>query len=119
MELNFTTEEANEYAGFFATNEIDLSMIPEITDPILRTIGIDKAGQWVYLYNYISDKKNICFSRIRILRLKQKPPVVQTPRRSPIASPRPVAVRKMIYSNFDVLHLLTIFRPQGVINIQM
>lgn len=45
MELNFTTEEANEYAGFFATNEIDLSMIPEITDPILRTIGIDKAGQ--------------------------------------------------------------------------
>ncbi|CAF5222576.1 unnamed protein product, partial [Rotaria magnacalcarata] len=33
IELKFTSEESNEYAGLFITNDIEISMIPELTDP--------------------------------------------------------------------------------------
>ncbi|CAF1295554.1 unnamed protein product [Rotaria magnacalcarata] len=71
IELKFTSEESNEYAGLFITNDIEISMIPELTDPILRSIGIDKAGH-----------------RIRILRLQTKPST-QTTTRSSVEPSRP------------------------------
>lgn len=61
IELKFTHDEANKYAGYFATNEIDLTMIPELTESVLRTIGIEKTGQYAYLINYILDQKKVCF----------------------------------------------------------
>ncbi|CAF1269877.1 unnamed protein product [Rotaria sordida] len=74
--LKFTEQEANEYTRLFVINQIVINMIPELTDAILQSIGIDKAGH-----------------RIRILRLQNKgiistsarsvkviPQVVNTPR---------------------------------------
>ena len=43
--LNFDEEETNKYARLFVENEIEINMIPELSDPILKSIGIEKAGQ--------------------------------------------------------------------------
>ncbi len=45
--LEFTQEEASEYARLFVSNEIETNMIPELNDGVLKSIGIEKAGQYV------------------------------------------------------------------------
>jgi hypothetical protein len=43
--LDFSQDEAVQYAKLFASNDVELSMIPELSDSILKAIGIEKAGQ--------------------------------------------------------------------------
>jgi hypothetical protein len=43
--LKFTQEEAGEYAGLFVANDVEMNMIPELNDGVLKSIGIEKAGQ--------------------------------------------------------------------------
>jgi len=43
--LNFTQDEAVEYAKLFVNNDVELNMIPELNDGVLKAIGIEKAGQ--------------------------------------------------------------------------
>jgi hypothetical protein len=43
--LNFTDEEATEYTKLFLVNEIEMSMIPELSDGTLKGVGIEKGGQ--------------------------------------------------------------------------
>ncbi|CAF1421853.1 unnamed protein product [Adineta steineri] len=57
MTLEFNQDEATEYAKLFVTNEVEINMIPELNDDLLKSIGIEKAGH-----------------RIRILRLQKKSP---------------------------------------------
>jgi hypothetical protein len=45
IELQFNQDEAVEYAKLFVNNEVELDMIPELNDGILKGIGIEKAGQ--------------------------------------------------------------------------
>jgi hypothetical protein len=47
--LNFYQEEAHEYAKLFVMNRMEFNMIPELDDNILKSIGIDKAGQSVWI----------------------------------------------------------------------
>jgi hypothetical protein len=47
ISLSFSQEEANEYAKLFVMNRMEFNMIPELDDNILKSIGIDKAGQSV------------------------------------------------------------------------
>ena len=43
--LAFTQDEAVGYTKLFVNNEIEIDMIPELNDGILKGIGIEKAGQ--------------------------------------------------------------------------
>jgi hypothetical protein len=43
--LEFTQVEAMEYAKLFVNNGVEISMIPELNDGLLKGIGIEKAGQ--------------------------------------------------------------------------
>jgi hypothetical protein len=43
--FEFSQDEAIEYAKLFVNNEIEIDMIPELNDDILKGIGIEKAGQ--------------------------------------------------------------------------
>ncbi len=43
--LNFSQDEAVEYAKLFVDNDIEIQMIPELNDGVLKIIGIEKAGQ--------------------------------------------------------------------------
>ena len=47
MLLNFYQDEAHEYSKLFAMNQMELNMIPKLDNNILKSIGIDKAGQSV------------------------------------------------------------------------
>ncbi|CAF1347335.1 unnamed protein product [Adineta steineri] len=74
MTLDFNQDEATEYAKLFVTNEVEMNMIPELNDDLLKSIGIEKAGH-----------------RIRILRLQKKSPPstpVTTPALSDVTIPR-------------------------------
>ncbi|CAF1342216.1 unnamed protein product [Adineta steineri] len=74
MTLEFNQDEATEYAKLFVTNEIEINMIPELNDDLLKSIGIEKAGH-----------------RIRILRLQRKSlpsTPVATPAVSDVTIPR-------------------------------
>ncbi|UJR14653.1 hypothetical protein I4U23_001646 [Adineta vaga] len=55
ISVEFKQDEATDYAKLFSANEVEVNMIPELNDGILKSIGIEKAGH-----------------RIRILRLKYK-----------------------------------------------
>jgi hypothetical protein len=70
ISLSFSQEEANEYAKLFVMNRMEFNMIPELDDNILKSIGIDKAGQSVWRVLLFS-KYFFLFSRIRILRLQK------------------------------------------------
>ncbi|CAF4412491.1 unnamed protein product [Adineta steineri] len=76
MTLEFNQDEATEYAKLFVTNEIEINMIPELNDDLLKSIGIEKAGH-----------------RIRILRLQRKS-LPSTPVATPAVSD--VTVMKLI-----------------------
>ena len=43
--LKFNQDEAIEYAKLFVENDVHTSMIPELNDGVLKSIGIEKAGQ--------------------------------------------------------------------------
>jgi len=43
--LEFSQDEAIEYAKLFVNNEIEIDMIPELNDDILKGTGIEKAGR--------------------------------------------------------------------------
>jgi hypothetical protein len=45
MALKFDANEAAEYSSYFSRHEVEISMIPELNDTLLTTIGINKAGQ--------------------------------------------------------------------------
>lgn len=45
VDLNFNQDEATAYAKLFVQNEVKIDMIPELNDSILKSIGIEKAGQ--------------------------------------------------------------------------
>ena len=45
IELNFNQDEATAYAALFVQNEVIIDMIPELNDSILKSMGIEKAGQ--------------------------------------------------------------------------
>ena len=45
VELNFSQDEATAYAALFVQNEVIIDMIPELNDSILKSMGIEKAGQ--------------------------------------------------------------------------
>jgi hypothetical protein len=45
IELKFNQDEAVEYAKLFVNNDVEISMIPELSDDILKGVGIEKAGQ--------------------------------------------------------------------------
>ncbi|CAF3975962.1 unnamed protein product [Adineta steineri] len=74
MTLEFNQDEATEYAKLFVTNEVEINMISELNDDLLKSIGIEKAGH-----------------RIRILRLQRKSlpsTPVATPALSDVTIPR-------------------------------
>ncbi|CAF2590706.1 unnamed protein product [Rotaria sp. Silwood2] len=97
--LKFTEQEADEYTKLFITNEIDISMIPELTDNILRTIGIDKAGH-----------------RIRILRLQNKGSSPTPPARPTNVAPQTAIVNKINHLYFIELNFS---RFHDVLGIEM
>lgn len=45
--LKFNQDEAIEYTKLFVANDVDISMIPELNEGVLKSIGIEKAGQYV------------------------------------------------------------------------
>ncbi|CAF1442347.1 unnamed protein product [Rotaria sp. Silwood1] len=77
--LKFTEQEANEYTKLFVTNEIEINMIPELNDAILRTIGIDKAGHRIRILR-LQNKGNISTAAAAARPIRVAPPVVNSPR---------------------------------------
>ncbi|CAM4828170.1 unnamed protein product [Rotaria magnacalcarata] len=61
--LNFTQEETNEYTKLFVNNDMDISMIPELSDAILRTMGIDKAGHRIRILRLQNNASNVTTTR--------------------------------------------------------
>jgi DNA-directed RNA polymerase subunit F len=45
IELKFNQDEAIEYANLFVDNDVEISMIRELNDDILKGVGIEKVGQ--------------------------------------------------------------------------
>lgn len=43
--LNFNSNEAIEYTNLFVQNDVNIRMISDLNDSILKTMGIEKAGQ--------------------------------------------------------------------------
>ncbi|CAF4958096.1 unnamed protein product [Rotaria sp. Silwood1] len=91
IELKFNENTAKEYASIFVNNEINVNMISDFNDHILRSIRIEKAGH-----------------RIQILKLKPSPSHQNTIRpigtnyRSPVESPL-VAPRCGLHTNVSAV----------------